>query len=257
MERWNLEPLRADARRLFRHSQLQRFERALNSVVDRAFNVGYHSHEAMKIMSAALDGWDTERVFLDAMLGADEDSFEKVHSERRKAQAHAIAFMQNLHAVGDTLAHLVYFGLGLDLLPSKPLKPKQVNLETVIEALPNGHIPATGLASQLKRMAGHPEYRYVADAVNRSKHISVVGTPIRVQTPVNGTASHDITFESFQHHDGPCYPARSVTDFIATELPRRQSELDSIGRQFNEDMRSLVLRRGGAAFNPADPKRSR
>ena len=47
-----------------------------------------------------------------------------------------LAAAQAVHAVGDSLAHVVYFGLGLNI-PAKPFEERKVSLSSVIRKLEN------------------------------------------------------------------------------------------------------------------------
>jgi hypothetical protein len=68
------------------------------------------------------------------------------------------------------------------------------------------------LAPQLKAWIDHPEFRYLADVVNCSKHRRLIRTGYGVSLIDSDSKVYGLQFEAFEK-DGREYGARWVEDF--------------------------------------------
>jgi hypothetical protein len=104
-----------------------------------------------------MSGWEEPKPFSKAQL---------------ICEAHAIAAVQALHSVTDSLSHVVYLGLDLEGT-SKPLSVGERSLYSVLRNLEKSGV-APKVTSILTRLSTSNTFRYLRTYGNTTKHVSLV-----------------------------------------------------------------------------------
>lgn len=232
-QRWNLDELRSLVRGHYGPAQLQKLRPPLRSVIEREYYASFHYHSAMDLVKDVIGDRDDTQVLEDLVLMADEDASDRFSEARYQAAAHVIACLQSLHARADTLSHVLYYGLGMDLDVATQLGERQVDLRRVSSAVA-GMTDGTALGALLQELSGHAGFKYVDDLVNFSKHRSIVDTAYSVSFQQQ---RHGLLLQSFTRN-GITHPPRWVNEALPQEFDRQNVVCINIGIELNNIVRS-------------------
>ena len=109
-----------------------------------------------------------------------------------------IACAQAIHALGDNLAHVVYFGLGFNLLGKPPLDETEVSLFNVrTKALTDRKYQ--GIREQLDHLSQDTGYKDVAELVNHAKHCALTDTVLALE-PEGTDKRYEMRFAAFRRN---------------------------------------------------------
>lgn len=115
MNNWNLNETRDHINRLYGLEQLTLAKSSINSTALRTEYARYHYHEAKKLLknltSETLKHKSNDEIVLGIMNEAEQQKFATCTI---KIEANVIACLSNIHSVFDTLAHVIYYSLGLN-----------------------------------------------------------------------------------------------------------------------------------------------
>lgn len=232
-QRWDLDELRSLVHRHYGSAQLQKLRPPLRSVIEREYYASFHYHSAMDLMKDAIGERDDTQVLEDLVLKADEDASERFGEARYQAAAHVIACLQSLHARADTLSHVLYYGLGMDLDVASQLAERQVDLRRVssaVAAMSDG----AALTALLRELTSHAGFKYLDDLVNFSKHRSIVDTAYSVSFQEQ---RHGLLLQSFTRN-GITHPPCWVNEALPQEFDRQNVVCINIGIELNNIVRS-------------------
>jgi hypothetical protein len=145
------------------------------------------------------------------------------------ATAHVVALMHSLHALSDTIAHVVYFSLAFDQRAGTRVEPHRVEWKHV-----RSHVRWTKLGKELDALVKHPDYYFLSDAVNYGKHRSVIATPFTLQfRKANPVAEvRGLQFEAFEYK-GREHAERWVSSTLKAETQRQVECIVRIGQELN------------------------
>jgi hypothetical protein len=159
-----------------------------------------------------------------------ENALRTYYSAQRRALANYVACIQSIHALSDTLAHVIYFGLAMALDKATRLKDRDISLYNVwskLSAVPDG----VNLQVLLKELREHPEFRYLNRLTNLTKHRAIMDARHTVSL-VEGEPD-GFRLPSFKA-DEETYPARWLEPVLSSEF-RRQNVLHiDIGCELND-----------------------
>jgi len=102
----------------------------------------------------------------------DPETREGLDYALMRAEAHSIACAQAIHAVGDSLANVVYFSLGMNL-DARPLSARAVSLASVRERLSN-QSQFSKIYQGLSDLAVDKSFVALDAVVNHGKHRGIV-----------------------------------------------------------------------------------
>jgi hypothetical protein len=233
---WNLKQLRHDVGLLYGEDQVQLLSPCLNSIVDRKFYARFHFQEGMRLLQDFLQsGEHDESSLMRLMLSIGEEPSDEFHMRRRKAEAHVVACMESLHSLSDILGHAIYFSTGQNLDGKTRLNPRKVSIQAIrptLQALPN----AAELGALTNKLTEHPDYKYLADIVNHSKHRSVVGTAFTVSFIEHAEQRYGLELRAFEY-EGRVYSKRWTEPVLEKEYGRQSTLVIKIGVALNEWVR--------------------
>ncbi len=173
---------------------------------------------------------DENDVFM-LILGANEKKSKPFRLARFKAEAHLIACLQSLHGIPDTLAHVVYYGLGLNLATTTALPEHDIAMGRVIDKL-RATDDAGDLNVILLRMVRSADHSYLNALVNHCKHRSVVQASYGLSREAPEVVEHGLRFESFTYR-GVTYPRRWVRDVLPPQHERLSQHMIEAGIELN------------------------
>ena len=232
---WDLEELRRAVEKRYDSKQRDLLDPVLQSIADRRYFASYHHGQALKLIAEHLDDKD-EAGRLKLEFGVTADKSVAYRTAKLQAYAHVVASLQSVHSLSDTLAHAIYFSLGINLDPLKAPRQRDVNLGWVIgrmSELPN----CCGIADTLRRLRNNDDFRYLGHVVNRSKHQSVVRAGVTQHLGESARTPWTLELQSFEFDRGGArhsYPSRAVDPFLPDEFLRQTKLIVEVGQLLNK-----------------------
>lgn len=211
MTAWNLEETRKHVRRLYGSDQLKLISASLNSISDRQFFAGYHYHEYKKLLKQNIDDKLAEKDLLDLTFFPAINGDQEYRTMIKKVVANIIGCLQSMHCVGDTLSHVTYYALGLNLRP-EALAERSISIKSVIDLL-NKLDEFSDISSELTKIISYPDFIYLEALVNHSKHRSIIEPSLDVDATDNEIKTYEVAFPVFSYNKVD-YSRRKVEDFL-------------------------------------------
>lgn len=209
----DLYEFRVRARALFGEVHAHLVKMSCDSVGDRLYAVRLHFQAALAEMKNVIEpDAEISEAFALILGGLSQEEWDKFSHHRANASAHALACLESLHAVADTLAHLVWLVVG-HKLTGDPLRAIDVSLAKMI-----GKISDPPIHDSLKHFATHPDRRYLSDVVNHAKHRAIVRIAYGVNS-TDGAGAHGLRLLGFERDDRK-HEDRWFAPFVRTEYDR-------------------------------------
>ncbi|PTQ76657.1 hypothetical protein C8R26_11556 [Nitrosomonas oligotropha] len=229
---WNVKLLLEDFSCLYGEKQSDLLSPCIYSIVDREFYARFHFKEGTKLLKEFLEDKDDQNALIMLVLHKDQDESSEFYLRRRQAKAHMVACMQSLHALSDTLAHVVYFATGQNRDKKTCLESKKVLMFSVQKALELDPTKAE-IEGLLKQLTEHIDYRYLADIVNHSKHRRIIGTPFSVSMIEDADQPpYGLQLEAFEY-EGRTHSSKWLEPFLEREYKRQADLIIQIGEKLN------------------------
>lgn len=226
MTPWNLLALKKAVHQQYGREQERSLTPSLNSVAQRGEFAKYHYQEAKRLLGAASTAHAVPEEMMMLVLGSDAASAD-FQQARFQAAAHITACVQSMHATADTLAHAIYFALGMNLDPALRILPRKISISNVIK-----NVVAGLLKDQLTELVEHEGFRYLTALNNHSKHRSIVDTPFSIDvTATPGTSG--LKFAAFEYEAGRTFPECWAMPTLDAEYNRQSKLVVSIGQALN------------------------
>lgn len=233
-ESWNLKALRDDVERIYGRWQRDAVAPCIDSIVQRRTFARYHFTEAKRLLDGAI-GDHQQFELLAVMLGAFDKEPGDFEWARIQAAVHITACVHSMHSMADILAHVIYLSLGMNRNPSTEIEARQINIYSVRERLPVGHI--RDLVSEL---IDQGEFAYLAALNNQSKHRSIVPVPYSIDMTGKDEEGHGLKFAAFDFDESRQYPVRWVRPLLKAEYQRQESLLVQVGNALNAELAAHV-----------------
>jgi hypothetical protein len=198
----------------------QRFARLHYQCASRALHEFLPAQLSLSEVIARTVPWDAEQ------RGALDDCLTVV-------EANVLACVQSLHAQLDNLAHVVYFGTGMDRHADFRLPNRAITLNKVRSAVARLE-GARRVADSLS--AFRDGSVYLSALVNHGKHRSLVPLMLHVDPPIPGRKSapnYRLEFGSFNYDNKP-FAARAVLDFLEQDYLRLSAQVVETGCALNK-----------------------
>ncbi len=229
--KWKLKLLLEDISCLYGEKQRDLLSPCLYSIVDREFYVRFHFQEGMKLLKEFLEDKDDQSTLIMLILGKDEEEYNEFYLRRKQAEAHMVACMQSMHALSDTLGHVVYFATGQNLDAKTYLESKKISISSTRKTLRLDPTKAE-IEDLIGQLIDHSDYRYFADIVNHSKHRRIIGTPFSVSMAEGADLPYGLQLKAFDHEDR-IYSAKWVEPFLEREYERQVVLVNRIGEKLS------------------------
>lgn len=234
---WDLRILRNDVGKLYGTSQLELLRPCIESVVQREQYAHYHFKEAERLLNEGLEGKTNKFEILPLVFsGMKETIFDKYQT---KATAHILGCLQNMHSVTDILSHLIYYSLNMNNDPNSKIIERHISIKSVKKKL-DSKKEFIELSGQLEKLIIHPNYEYLSDIVNHSKHRCIVGTSFTLHMNDDAERAHGLEFVSFDYEERK-YESRWVDTYIKQEYDRQTQKIVEIGSELNRIIHKRLL----------------
>lgn len=228
MTTWNLAVLKDAVRQQYGPKQEESLIPTLNSVVQRGEFAKYHYLEAKRLLDAATADHAEPGEMMMLLLGSDTAS-AAFQQARFQAAAHITACVQSMHAIADTLAHAVYFALGMNLDPALCLKPRQISIWNIMNKVSVGPIQKL-----LTELIDHEGFHYLTALNNHSKHRSIVDIPFSLDLTATPGPS-GLKFAAFKYEEDD-FPDRWAMQTLDAEYGRQSMLIICIGQALNSTL---------------------
>lgn len=226
---WDLAALRNSVRERHGSEQEKALTPMLNSVIQRGAFAKYHYQEATRLLEGATAAHAEPSEMMMLLLGGDTAS-AAFDLARFQATAHITACVQSIHATADTLAHVVYFALGMNLDPAQYLEPRKVSIWSVRKKVAIGPIQRL-----LTELVDHKDFLYLTCLNNHSKHRSIVDIPFSLDlTAMPGPSG--LKFAAFKYDDDE-FPSRWAMPTLDAEYGRQSKLIISTGQKLNATLK--------------------
>jgi hypothetical protein len=229
MARWEI----AETRRLIelRHGrpQLLLSQHCLRSVTERLRHARYHFQEARSLLKSRIDDRLGAESIYELTWPTDGERWSELDECLMRVEANAIACAQSIHSIADTLAHVVYFALALNL-GSKPLREQDVSFVSVRAVLAS--VPTRiGVLRSLNVLASEASFAAVEAIVNHSKHRGIVEPRMSIEPPSSG-APYAFEFGAFTYRNVP-YAEREIEKVLAPAYEAASKAVVDTGVELN------------------------
>lgn len=236
---WNLKDLRKNIENCYGKAQREILSPYLDSIFERRIYAQFHFQEFERLLSEFLTDKEDKTSLTTLILGIDKEESSNFHICKIQVRAHVIACLQSMHAISDTLSHVIYYSLNMNNNKELKIKPHRVDIDNVLEKLKISP-EYKKICKLINELIKNPEYKYLKDIVNRSKHRSIIDTPFIVHLLDDDERPHGLEFCAFKH-DGKSYPKRWVDDYLKSEYYRQGQLIVNIGKEINQTVRSKAL----------------
>lgn len=209
----------------------------MRAVSYRLAHARYHHHEYLRIVESHIEaqlkaGSDIWKITAPAS-DEEADNHSRFYIE---CEAHLYACVQAIHAVADNLAHLVYYGLGLNL--QKGLRLRDVSLsslETHLIQLRQSDPTLIGLAALLTELKVEKVFIDLSHLVNQLKHHG--GPSISLALEPSPEQAYEVRFADFLRGDR-WHTAVAVDQFLVDSFRVLNVAIVDVGIALNTWLRS-------------------
>lgn len=143
----------------------------------------------------------------------DVEGWQKIDGCLIKVEAHWVASAQAIHALADTLAHFIYFALGLNL--PRPWREQDISFKNLIVELkkPDRFPESYGaVLSELEKLLGAEEFKTIDAFVNHNKHRGIPEPVLAVEPDENRL--YAVKHGDFIYRSSP-YPSKEIEALLA------------------------------------------
>jgi hypothetical protein len=227
---WDNQETGELVQRLFSAGQWRKAHPSVRSMTDRTEFGRYHYHQALDMMHDYI-----KTTLKDRGIFGVYDDYDQFTDLMLKIRANIVAFIQSLHAIPDTCAHMLFYCLALDKLPNAP-KERDVNARVILKMLTR------------EREKDHPEYRRLCDLFSALflggdfKHLDALANTSKHRNIIRPSMTEDMTgkmpeklylkLEPFWY-GGNHYKEVDAQNFMQNEHDRIQPLTVDIGVELN------------------------
>jgi hypothetical protein len=192
----------------------------------------YHHSEFLRIVGAHLDDrladgmdiWTLSLPVSTAQAAANNLFFIE-------CEAHFFAAAQAIHAAGDILAHVVYYGLGLNRSPGSGRQ--RVSLHWIsdrLKRLAQTDATLAPINNELVGLLDSAEFQKLSELVNQLKHHG--GPTVTMALEPAADQSYEMRFDDFMR-DGTLHPSGAVSQALKSAFERVNVAVVHAGKSLN------------------------
>lgn len=220
----------------FGKAQWEKAYPSVRSMADRPEFCHYYYHQALDLLDEYIKSKLGGKGLFNAFKDYDEFSYLML-----RIRANVVAFVQSLHAVPDTCAHVLYYSLAIDKLP-QPLKERDVNASRVLRLLErqceSTHPEYKNLCRLFKEITTGDGYEYLAALTNTSKHRSIVRPQLNQDLTGKREEKWILFLEPFWY-EGKFFEQTNAREFMQNEHDRIQPLIVDIGVELNKVLEKI------------------
>lgn len=242
MTSWDVEKTRKLVRQVYGLSQLETIRPSLESLAERQIFASYHFHEYKRILHQHIGSRLGKKHILELTLSLNTSDRYRIDNALNQAAANVIACLQSLHCLLDTLAHVIYFSSGLNLMPDA-LSGREISSNRVTSRLRN-RSNFSRVLDTFDAISRHQLVKHLSALVNHSKHRSV----IRPSLNVDGSA-YTLVFPEFVY-DTKTYQAVDTERFMEQVYEVFSPKVVECGNHLNSVLEALKTRHNSEFKKP-------
>lgn len=228
---WDIRLTKKLVTTLFGKGQWEKAEPSVRSMTDRPEFCRYYYHETLDMLDEYIKSNLNGRNLISVFKDYDEFSYLML-----KIRANIVAFIQSLHAVTDTCAHMLYYSLALDMRP-KVLKERDITASKVLGFLERecqiAHPEYNNLLRLFREITTGDSYQYLAALTNTSKHRCIVRPQLNQDATGKREDEWILFLESFWY-EGKLFEKTNAREFMQREHDRIQPLTVDIGVELNK-----------------------
>lgn len=213
---WDLKETRELILRLHGKEQFLKANQSLNSALQRRDFARFHYFEAFDRWRAHLEDIKHEDPIEVVLACADEIANERRAQRMDELAAHVHSCVHSLHAIPDTMAHALYYGMALNL--SSPLKERQITATSIAKLL-DADSSLTELSRLFQSIYTGGDFAYINALNNHGKHRSMVRPSTWFDMTGKATAPITLEFSDFSY-DEVSHARREIQPVISREYER-------------------------------------
>jgi hypothetical protein len=233
---WSLVETKTLVRGLYGLEQQELASASANSAWRRIEYARTHCNRAEALLTAFKDQYLRDTPLIVVAHGQDENAREAFERLMIETGAELVACVQSLHAMGDIMAHAVYFGLGLNRMRD-PLDERQIGVRNVLKKAKK-HKDAGTVRKKLSQLAGGA---HLAALCNKAKHSEIIAPALSEDWSGVAAERHALTFPGCKY-GGKTYPQVYAIDFLAAEFNRCGRLYVEAGCAINDVLRARCVR---------------
>lgn len=236
MTSWDIEETRNLVANLFGPEQVELVRASLNSLAERQVYASYHFHEYSNILVSHIDSKLGEKHILELTLPLHTEDRFRIDNALNQVAANAVACLQNLHCLTDTLSYALYYAAGLNI-SSTPLAPHRISAVTVKELFADS-ANLSGIAILFAQTTDNPTLKHLDALVNYSKHRSIVRPSLNVDLQNPDGPSYNLEFPEIEYK-GNYYPITDAKEFMENAYSVLSPLVVSTGNALNAALRNM------------------
>jgi hypothetical protein len=210
---------------------------SVRSVQVRQAFAAYHFHESLRLHKAFERKHLAGKALLHIRTQQGVSARKAFEVLMIKAGANALAAIQCVHAIPDTLAHAIYFAMGQNL-SAKPLSDRDISTPKVSGLLKKTPtLEKLGLL--LQQSQSGPGWAHLAAVCNTSKHRSIVRSSLSEDWTGTRNNFRELHVDSFQR-EGALYPSLSLESLVGGEFDRLAVMVVETGHEINAQLRAIA-----------------
>lgn len=224
---------RAAVERLFGTDQCRRLEPPLEALRDRQRFARLHYQFASKALTETLPQELPLSDVIERTIPWHPEQREMLDECLTIVEANVIACAQSMHALLDNLAHVIYFGMGMNLDKNLELGERAICLGRIASRVKTRD--GTEVLGQSLDGIGD-DSAYLSALVNHGKHRSLVPMVLHIDPPARHqgcTSNYQLEFGAFTYDNMP-FPARAAFDFLEQDYLRLATKVVETGGALNQ-----------------------
>jgi hypothetical protein len=233
MPPWNIEQTRELIESYYGYNQLQLARPSMRAAYVRLQHARYHLEEVKKLLKTHIDDRLETTDIIMLTMPQDLNAWSEVSNWLMKVEAQMIACAQSIHAIPDTLAHVIYFALGLNLDPNS-LKERNINVQNIAKTLAKLGSNYAEIRRTLCSLDEDPSFTRLDAFTNHAKHRGMP-EPILSILFNDPNIPYEMQFGEFAY-DGEKHSQRELEEVLAPAYQAASTTVVAVGNAINSVM---------------------
>jgi hypothetical protein len=226
--KWDLKLTAGLVEKCFGQVQSEKFYVVARSIIDRHSFLNFHYSEFNKLVEFNIAPLFIKNHPLEILLGKDPSNTEKYFCAQTQVRAHVSACVQNIHAIGDTMAFAIATSLGLDI-GDKPMQLSKITLRKIMN---EKEMQLGSIACLLKEIENNKDFNHISAIVNHSKHQSIIQPYFHFDATGQDPDLYRIKFIHFKHKSID-YPRAEVKPLLESTVSWLSDQIVKCGIELN------------------------
>jgi hypothetical protein len=237
---WDVKATKELILSLYGKEQYIKAQQSLNSSLQRRDFARFHYFVIFDRWGTHLDDIKNEDPINIVLACADEVVSDRRAQRMDELAAHVHSCVHSLHTIPDTMAHAIYYGLGLNL--SLPLKERKITAAAIARGLDSdGSLKRMG--DLFRSIYASGEFTYLDALNNHGKHRSMVQPATWFDMTEKSTQPITLEFSEFSY-DGVSYARREIKPVLSSEYERISKSIVDCGVELMSVLKNRAAAQG-------------